>query len=170
MCVPLSELSSLREETVSLSSSFCKSLCERLIVEKIQWENRNTKIFIYDLYRQTFLVSETKFASIWLLLNAVFCCTGALFKYKFFPSRLCVWRNMCIICCVLWSDTQVPHAHVCMGIRAESLNRCCWCWVRTAVSVWPPSPLIHHTLMFLPLPPSLKHFNTTRLSSTLFWS
>lgn len=61
MCVPLSKLSSLREETVSLSRSFCKSLCEGLIAaEKIQLENRNTKIFIYDLYRPTFLVRKNQ--------------------------------------------------------------------------------------------------------------
>lgn len=51
----------IKRETVSLPSSFCKSLCEGLIaVEKIQLENRNTKIFIYDLYRPTFLVQKPK--------------------------------------------------------------------------------------------------------------
>lgn len=91
-------------------------------------------------------------------------------KYKVFPPRLCVRRNTYIICCVLWSDTQVPHAHVCKCVCAESLNRRCWCWVRKAVSVWPPCPLIRHTLMFLLLPLSLRHFKTRRLSSTLSWS
>lgn len=112
MCVPLSKLSSLREETVSLSSSFCKSLCERVIVEKIQWENRSTKIFIYDLYRQTFLVRKPNsppFGCYWMqcCVALVHCLNTSSFLH------ICVFGGICAKYVVFYGLIRKFHVLMC---------------------------------------------------------